>query len=147
MKWSGSQPIPTSAGVLCKSHVSPVARLYVFFRIQLGDGHLKQFLDQSKALNPEERGELLEKAEGIINTHKELALEGQTKVRKLHVIEFSSNISCVGSISAAHAGSPELIYRVFQEECARLRKGVPYANPLAYTDVCETPGLARSINP
>ena len=93
MKWSGSQPFPTSAGVLCKSCVSPVAHLYVFFRIQLGDGHLKQFLDQSKALNPEERGELLEKTEGIINTHKELALEGQTKVRKLHDIEFSSNIS------------------------------------------------------
>lgn len=48
-------------------------------KIQLGDGHLKQFLDQSKALNPEERADLLEKAEGIINTHKELALEGQTK--------------------------------------------------------------------
>lgn len=93
MKWSSSQPLPPSAGVLCKSYVSPVAHVYVFFRIQLGDGHLKQFLDQSKALNPEERGDLLEKAEGIINTHKELALEGQTKVRKLHVIEFSSNIS------------------------------------------------------
>jgi len=93
MKWSGSQPLPSSAEVVCQSYVSPVANLYVFFRIELGDGHLKQFLDQSKALNPEERGDLLEKAEGIINTHKELALEGQTKVRKLHVIEFSSNIS------------------------------------------------------
>lgn len=51
------------------------------FRIQLSDGHLKQFLEDSKALSPEDRGELLQKAEGIINTHKELALEGQTKVR------------------------------------------------------------------
>jgi len=85
--------LSTSAGVLCKSYVSAVAHLCVFFRIQLGDGHLKQFLDESKALDPEERGELLEKAEGIINTHKELALEGQTKVRKLRIIEFSSNIS------------------------------------------------------
>jgi hypothetical protein len=93
VKWSGSQPLPTSAGVLCKSYVGPVAQLYVFFRIQLADGHLKQYLDQCKALNPDERGELLEKSEGIINTHKELALEGQTKVRKLHVMEFSSNIS------------------------------------------------------
>ncbi|XP_067003998.1 ubiquitin carboxyl-terminal hydrolase isozyme L3 isoform X2 [Anabrus simplex] len=48
-------------------------------QIQLGDGHLKQFLDDSMALTPEERGELLQKAEGIINTHKELALEGQTE--------------------------------------------------------------------
>jgi hypothetical protein len=82
VKWSGSQPLPTSAGVMYKSYV---VQLYVFFRIQLADGHLKQFLDQCKALNPEERGELLEKSEGIINTHKELALEGQTKVRKLHM--------------------------------------------------------------
>jgi ubiquitin carboxyl-terminal hydrolase L3 len=54
----------------------------LFFRIQLEDGHLKQFLDDTKTLNPEDRGDLLQKAEGIINTHKELALEGQTKVRK-----------------------------------------------------------------
>jgi len=85
--------LPTCPGILCKSYVNAEAHLYVFFRIQLGDGHLKQFLDQAKALNPEERGDLLEKAEGIINTHKELALEGQTKVRKLRVIDFSSNVS------------------------------------------------------
>ncbi|PNF15688.1 Ubiquitin carboxyl-terminal hydrolase isozyme L3 [Cryptotermes secundus] len=48
-------------------------------KIQLEDGHLKQFLDDTKTLNPEDRGDLLQKAEGIINTHKELALEGQTK--------------------------------------------------------------------
>jgi hypothetical protein len=60
--------------------------MYVF-RIQLADGHLKQFLDDSKALSPEDRGDLLQKAEGIINTHKELALEGQTKVRKSHFIK------------------------------------------------------------
>jgi ubiquitin carboxyl-terminal hydrolase L3 len=57
------------------------ARLWLFFRIQLEDGHLKEFLDNTKALNPEERGERLQNSEGIINTHKELALEGQTKVR------------------------------------------------------------------
>lgn len=48
-------------------------------KIQLEDGHLKQFLDDTKSLDPEDRGDLLLKAEGIINTHKELALEGQTK--------------------------------------------------------------------
>lgn len=55
----------------------------VFFRIQLGDGHLKQFLDDSKALDPEKRGEMLQNAMGIINTHKEIAQEGQTEVRHL----------------------------------------------------------------
>jgi ubiquitin carboxyl-terminal hydrolase L3 len=48
-------------------------------RIQLEDGHLKEFLDNTKALNPEEHGEQLQNSEGIINTHKELAREGQTK--------------------------------------------------------------------
>ncbi|KAK7792357.1 hypothetical protein R5R35_009960 [Gryllus longicercus] len=48
-------------------------------KIELKDGHLKQFLDTAKTLTPEERGEILEKAEGIINAHKEVALEGQTE--------------------------------------------------------------------
>ncbi|RZF32430.1 hypothetical protein LSTR_LSTR001894 [Laodelphax striatellus] len=47
-------------------------------RIKLGDGHLKQFLDDSIAKTPEERGDLLQNSLGIINTHKELAQEGQT---------------------------------------------------------------------
>ncbi|KAL0280254.1 UNVERIFIED_CONTAM: hypothetical protein PYX00_001601 [Menopon gallinae] len=46
--------------------------------IELGDGHLKQFLDDSKNLSPEKRGELLQKCEGIINTHKDVASTGQT---------------------------------------------------------------------
>jgi ubiquitin carboxyl-terminal hydrolase L3 len=56
------------------------------FRIVLEEGHLKQFLDDTKSLNPEDRGDLLQKAEGIVNTHKEVAQEGQTKVRKAHFI-------------------------------------------------------------
>ncbi|XP_075230275.1 ubiquitin carboxyl-terminal hydrolase [Lycorma delicatula] len=48
-------------------------------QIRLGDGHLKQFLDDSIPLNPEKRGELLQNALGIINTHKEIAQEGQTE--------------------------------------------------------------------
>jgi ubiquitin carboxyl-terminal hydrolase L3 len=58
----------------------------LFSRIQLEDGHLKEFLNKTKTLNPEERGELLQNSEGIMNTHKELALEGQTKVRTLHLV-------------------------------------------------------------
>lgn len=48
--------------------------------IQLGDGHLKQFLDDCKTMSPEERGEHLQKADNIINAHKEIAQEGQTEV-------------------------------------------------------------------
>nr|CAD7446881.1 unnamed protein product [Timema bartmani] len=48
--------------------------------IQLGDGHLKQFIDDTIQMNPNERGEyLLSKAGGIITAHKEVALEGQTE--------------------------------------------------------------------
>lgn len=49
--------------------------------IQLGDGHLKLFLDDCKTMSPEERGDHLQKADNIINAHKEIAQEGQTEVR------------------------------------------------------------------
>ncbi|GLG92819.1 hypothetical protein R5R35_007471 [Gryllus longicercus] len=48
-------------------------------KIQLEEGHLKTFIEKAKPLNPMERGELLGKAEGIINIHKEVAMEGQTE--------------------------------------------------------------------
>lgn len=42
---------------------------------------MKDFLDESKTLTPEERGELLQKNDGVINVHKNLAQEGQTEVK------------------------------------------------------------------
>ncbi|XP_029162630.1 ubiquitin carboxyl-terminal hydrolase isozyme L3 [Nylanderia fulva] len=47
--------------------------------IQLEDGFLKTFLDQTKGLSCNERGEHLESAQGIIDTHMESAQEGQTE--------------------------------------------------------------------
>ncbi|XP_049881062.1 ubiquitin carboxyl-terminal hydrolase isozyme L3 [Pectinophora gossypiella] len=47
-------------------------------RIKLTEGHMKKFLDEAKGLDAAARGILMEKNEGIINAHKELALEGQT---------------------------------------------------------------------
>uniref|UniRef100_A0A1B6LCB9 Ubiquitin carboxyl-terminal hydrolase n=1 Tax=Graphocephala atropunctata TaxID=36148 RepID=A0A1B6LCB9_9HEMI len=47
-------------------------------KIQLNDGCLKDFLFGSTNLSPEERGELLQKHEGIIEAHKAVASEGQT---------------------------------------------------------------------
>ncbi|XP_041975387.1 ubiquitin carboxyl-terminal hydrolase isozyme L3 [Aricia agestis] len=47
-------------------------------RIQLSDGILKDFLNEAKPLDPAARGKLFENCAGIVNTHKELALEGQT---------------------------------------------------------------------
>lgn len=46
---------------------------------QLGDGYLKQFLDDCKSLDPVQRGDFLQNAESIINAHKEIAQEGQTE--------------------------------------------------------------------
>ncbi|XP_022187987.1 ubiquitin carboxyl-terminal hydrolase isozyme L3 [Nilaparvata lugens] len=46
--------------------------------IKLGDGHLKKYLDDAVKLSPDERGHLLQNEVGIIDTHKELAQEGQT---------------------------------------------------------------------
>ncbi|XP_070168988.1 ubiquitin carboxyl-terminal hydrolase isozyme L3 [Polyergus mexicanus] len=47
--------------------------------IQLEDGFLKTFLDQTKGLSYTERGERLENAQDIIDTHMESAQEGQTE--------------------------------------------------------------------
>uniref|UniRef100_A0A1B6FL35 Ubiquitin carboxyl-terminal hydrolase n=1 Tax=Cuerna arida TaxID=1464854 RepID=A0A1B6FL35_9HEMI len=47
-------------------------------KIQLTDGCLKDFLYSSTNLSPEERGELLQKHEGILEAHKAVASEGQT---------------------------------------------------------------------
>lgn len=49
-------------------------------RINLQDGFLKTFLNDSKNLAFTERGELLMKSQEISNTHEELAHEGQTEV-------------------------------------------------------------------
>lgn len=55
-----------------------------FFRIELNDGVLKRFLDEGKNMSPSDRGELLKKADDIISTHKEIAIEGQTAVNVLN---------------------------------------------------------------
>lgn len=47
-------------------------------RVELADGVMKRFLNEAKDLDAAARGKLLEINEGIINAHKELALEGQT---------------------------------------------------------------------
>ncbi|XP_026461609.1 ubiquitin carboxyl-terminal hydrolase-like [Ctenocephalides felis] len=47
-------------------------------QIQLGDGVLKQFLEDSESADAQSRGNGLETCEGIMNAHKELAMEGQT---------------------------------------------------------------------
>ncbi|XP_014476264.1 PREDICTED: ubiquitin carboxyl-terminal hydrolase isozyme L3 [Dinoponera quadriceps] len=47
--------------------------------LQLEDGFLKTFLDETKGLPSSERGERLINAQGIIDTHMESAQEGQTE--------------------------------------------------------------------
>ncbi|XP_050555038.1 ubiquitin carboxyl-terminal hydrolase isozyme L3 [Spodoptera frugiperda] len=47
-------------------------------KIVLADGHMKKFLDEAKDMDAPARGKLLEKSDGIIQAHKELAQEGQT---------------------------------------------------------------------
>jgi len=56
------------------------------FRIILNDGILKRFLDDGKNMSPSDRGEMLTKAEDMINTHREIAIEGQTAVNILCII-------------------------------------------------------------
>ncbi|VVC45363.1 Peptidase C12, ubiquitin carboxyl-terminal hydrolase [Cinara cedri] len=51
-------------------------------KIQLEDGILKRFLDEGQNMSPSDRGEMLTKAEDIINTHREIAIEGQTQYKQ-----------------------------------------------------------------
>lgn len=46
--------------------------------IDINDGVLKKYLDQTDALTPEERGKILENDLAFTETHHELAQEGQT---------------------------------------------------------------------
>ncbi|XP_014209774.1 ubiquitin carboxyl-terminal hydrolase isozyme L3 [Copidosoma floridanum] len=48
-------------------------------QIQLEDGELKKFLEDTKDLSSSERGEKLTKVEGITNAHEIFAQEGQTE--------------------------------------------------------------------
>lgn len=48
--------------------------------IQLGDGFLKQFLEDTKSLTPEERGNALASNQGFITAHAEIATEGQSQL-------------------------------------------------------------------
>ncbi|XP_011495337.1 PREDICTED: ubiquitin carboxyl-terminal hydrolase isozyme L3 [Ceratosolen solmsi marchali] len=48
--------------------------------IELADGDLKKFLDETKDLTSEKRGEKLVEAQGISSTHQDFAQEGQTEV-------------------------------------------------------------------
>ncbi|XP_069194485.1 ubiquitin carboxyl-terminal hydrolase isozyme L3 isoform X2 [Procambarus clarkii] len=48
-------------------------------KIELGDGALKDFLEKTTSLSPEERGHALESDEGISKAHDESAQEGQTE--------------------------------------------------------------------
>uniref|UniRef100_A0A8D8Y4V3 Ubiquitin carboxyl-terminal hydrolase n=2 Tax=Cacopsylla melanoneura TaxID=428564 RepID=A0A8D8Y4V3_9HEMI len=47
-------------------------------KIELEDGFLKKYLDESKDLTPERRGHLLEDSQSISEVHKVIAQEGQT---------------------------------------------------------------------
>lgn len=48
-------------------------------KIDLGDGALKDFLESTKSMNPEDKGHALETDEGISKAHEESAQEGQTE--------------------------------------------------------------------
>lgn len=48
------------------------------------DGELKKFIDETKDLTSEKRGEKLVEAHGISVTHEDFAHEGQTEVNNIY---------------------------------------------------------------
>lgn len=69
------------------THKQKCIYVLFFYRIQLEDGFLKTFLEQTKGLSYVERGERLENAQEIIDTHMESAQEGQTEVLCYFAVE------------------------------------------------------------
>lgn len=63
------------------------------------DGFLKTFLDQTKGLSYTERGEHLENAQDIIDTHMESAQEGQTEVLCYFVVKNDNCFCCLNGYS------------------------------------------------
>jgi ubiquitin carboxyl-terminal hydrolase L3 len=57
-----------------------ILRLCSVVSLQLEEGFLKKFLDDTKEFSYSARGEHLENAQEIIDTHMESAQEGQTEV-------------------------------------------------------------------
>lgn len=69
------QVVPNACGTVALIH--SVANNKT--QINLGDGFLKQFIEDTLHLDPVKRGQMLEKAENIISLHKQIAQEGQTE--------------------------------------------------------------------
>lgn len=73
----------------------------LYSRIELKDGALKKLLEEFEGKSPIERGKLLSEASEnsealkIITAHQELAMEGQTEVKRYVV----SIINCITSIT------------------------------------------------
>lgn len=73
------------ANIIGQSHMNECIKP-LCFRIELGDGALKDFLESTQSMNPEDRGHALENDEGISKAHEESAQEGQTEVYHLYHI-------------------------------------------------------------
>ena len=58
----------------------------LYCRIELSGGALKEFLEKTNSMSPEDRGHELETDEGISKAHEESAQEGQTEVRLLSIL-------------------------------------------------------------
>lgn len=52
---------------------------FLFYSIELSDGHLKKFLEATQGLTPDERASKLEVDQGLSSAHESSALAGETE--------------------------------------------------------------------
>lgn len=119
-------------------------------KLELEDGFLKSFIEDTKDLSPFERGDRLMQAGDIADTHKELAQEGQTEAPNEnsrvyhHFVAFIEKDGHIYELDGRRDGpinhgvsSPS----TFLEDAARVCKEYMQRNPdeMGFTMVALTP--------
>ena len=105
----------------------------------LEEGYLKEFIESSKELSPEDRGAKLEQSDGIAVAHDESAQEGQTEAPELeskvnlHFIAFVERDGCLHgepTVEAVHEVSrlelTEIVLPVMQSHMHATCKTASY---------------------
>lgn len=85
--------------------ITNICILHLSKRLQIGDGFLKKFLEDTKSMTPEERGNALADNLGFMDSHQEIAVEGQSEVYlEIQLISEQAEVYSLDCTNALDAG-------------------------------------------